>query len=141
MSVSAAEIPAFFERYGWQYDRASHDLFRTGFIGDSGHYDIWVRLTDDWIYFAISPFLAAKKEGAWRPSDAVLELVLRSNYELNMAKFAVDEDGDIALSVELPTEGFVYSHFSDALTALSHYADDYAERFAAVTAVEGDEVV
>jgi hypothetical protein len=40
-----------------------------------------------------------------------------------MAKFAVDSDGDVILTVELPRENLDYSEFSDALGALSHYAD------------------
>ena len=41
-----------------------------------------------------------------------------------MTKFCLDSDGDVVLTVELPTENMDYSEFSDALGALSHYADD-----------------
>ena len=51
--------------------------------------------------------------------------LLRLNYEINMAKFTVDPDGDITLTVELPTENLDYSEFADAINALSYYADEH----------------
>lgn len=97
-------------------------------MGDSGQYEIWVRSADPWVYFTINPYLEKPLSGEAH-SVAVLDLLLRANHDLNMAKFAVDGDGDVSLSVELPTEGFGYSQFADALTAISHYADAYKNRF------------
>ncbi len=139
MTSSTEAIEGYFETYGWQYESASPGLYRTGFAGDSGQYDIWVRVTDQWVYFAISPFLKpATDEGHLQQ---VLETLLLANHEINMAKFAVDEAGDVILSVELPIEGFGYSHFSDALTALSHYADDFREKFEMAQQADHAEVV
>jgi hypothetical protein len=50
--------------------------------------------------------------------------LLRLCQEINLAKFSVDSDGDIVLAVELPLEDLNYSEFSDALGALSFYADE-----------------
>ena len=56
--------------------------------------------------------------------------LLKLNYEINMAKFTIDGDGDVILTVELPSENLDYSEFSDALGALAYYADDnYAQVF------------
>ena len=135
------ELVEYFERYGWRFERRRGDLFRTGFVGESGHYEIWVRHADPWLYFTINPYVPKPGEAEDHP-PAVFRLLLKSNHELNMAKFALDTDGDVSLSVELPTEGFGYSQFSDALTALSHYADEYRERFdAALVETEPSEVV
>jgi hypothetical protein len=127
MQLQADDIAEFFDEYGWRYERRSDGLFRSGFQGDTGHYEIWIRVSDEWVYLTITPFVAKPDDEDHPP--AVLEALLRSNYELNLAKFALDEDGDILLTVELPREGFDYSHFADSLTALSHYADLYKERF------------
>ena len=138
--VSSDELIDFFSRYGWQCDRRRHDLFRTGFVGDHGQFEIWVRHADPWLYFTINPFVDRDGEAHQGP---VLDLLLRANHALNMAKFALDNDGDVSLSVELPTEGFGYSQFADALTALSHYADAYRPLFedAAQAKVSEGEVV
>ena len=128
--AKSSEIPDFFERYGWQFERKRSDLYRSGFVGENGHFEIWVRHVEPWVYFTINPFV--ERPSGREHGSAVLDLLLRANHQLNMAKFAVDGDGDVSLSVELPTEGFGYSQFADALTALSHYADLYQPRFSAV---------
>ncbi len=139
MQLEVDDIADYFHTYGWQFDRPSEGLFRTGFVGDSGHYEIWIRVTEAWIYFTISPFFAAE-EGQELASE-VLRLLLHANHELNLAKFALDEDGDVLLVVELPRAGFSYSHFADALTALSHYADEWRPGFEEAARAEAGEVV
>jgi hypothetical protein len=47
------------------------------------------------------------------------------NREINMAKFAIDDDADVVLTVELPTENLEEGEFKDALDALSYYADKH----------------
>ena len=133
------DVPRFFESYAWQYERQGPGLYRTGFVGDTGHYDIWVRLGQHWVYFTINPYVERPEER--EHGAAVYRLLLEANHELNMAKFAVDEDGDVLLTVEIPRQSFAYSHFADALTALSHYADSYKERFAAALTEDGAERV
>lgn len=139
MQLEVEDIADFFRTYGWQFDRPSEGLFRTGFMGDSGHYEIWIRVTESWIYFTISPFFAAA-EGEELGSE-ILTLLLHANHDLNLAKFALDEDGDVLLAVELPRKGFAYSHFADALTAVSHYADHWRPTFEQAARVEESEVV
>lgn len=125
--ATADDISSFFERYGWRFERRGQDLFRTGFHGDTGQYEIWIRVADPWVYFTINPYVG--KVESRDHGDAVYDLVLHANHDLNMAKFAIDSDGDVALSVEMPTEGFSYSQFADALTALALYADEYRVAF------------
>lgn len=139
MHLEPEEIPAFFNTYGWQFEPGGEGLYRTGFVGDTGHYEIWVRVTERWIYFTINPFV--ERRGDEEHGEEVLRLVLAANHEVNLAKFAIDEDGDVVLAVELPCESFGYSHFADALTALSHYADLYRERFESAIATDEAEVV
>lgn len=127
MDASPDEIPGFFDQYGWRFERRGLDLFLSGFSGESGRYEIWVRVADPWIYFTINPYVP-KPDGREHPSN-MHALILQANHQLNMAKFALDSDGDVSLSVEMPTEGFTYSHFADAMTALSVYADEYRGRF------------
>jgi hypothetical protein len=123
MSVTPEVIDGYFEQYGWSYsrDEGEHD-WSTGFRGDVANFRIFVRLTDNWIYFTIIPFIVGPKEPERR---ARLHWhLLRLNREVNMAKFALDEDNDVVLTVELPSESLDYSEFSDAIGALCYYADD-----------------
>lgn len=139
MTTAADVIPAYFDSYGWNYVRQEASVYRTAFTGETGRYDIWLKVTDHWVYFSINPYVP-KPEGQ-QHGEGTLQLVLRANHEVNLAKFAVDDDGDVLLSVELPAEGFCYTHFCDALTALAHYADGYRDKVDAAIAADRAEVV
>lgn len=128
-AIETEDIPDFFKRYGWDYERRGADLFRTGFQGDEHDYEIWLRISEPWVFFTINPFMNKPLEG--EHSLEVVSLLLKVNEEINLAKFAIDGDGDLALSVELPSAGTGYTHFADALAALSHYADHYLPEFRA----------
>lgn len=115
-------IDRWFEEYGWKSDREGDCLWRTSFRGDVSDFRIFVKMTEDWIYFAIAPFIIAPKY-----DDLLQRLywhILRLNSDINMAKFCVDSDGDVVLTVELPTESLDYSEFRDAINSLAHYADE-----------------
>jgi hypothetical protein len=132
--VISDELPGYFERYGWAFEKRDATLFRTGFVGETSGFDIWVRLTDGFVGFTINPYLPKPEQ---RPHGAVVfAALLSANHELNLAKFSLDEDGDIALSVEMPAADFGYSQFNDGLTAIAHYADAQRERLLAAAAME-----
>ena len=126
MAVTAETIESYFEQYEWHFDRLDETHFVTGFNSDViDTFSIYITLATNWVYFTIAPFVPA-------PEDARCEIklyahLLRLCQQINMAKFAVDNDGDITLTVELPRENLDYSEFSDALDALSYYADQTYE--------------
>jgi hypothetical protein len=55
----------------------------------------------------------------------MLRALASANQQANLAKLGLDEDGDAFINVELPAEGFAFSHFVAALGALSHFADTF----------------
>jgi hypothetical protein len=123
MSVTPEVVDGYFEQYGWSYtrDEGSSD-WTTGFRGDVANFRIFVKLTENWVYFTIIPFVIGPQDSERR---ARLHWhLLRLNRDINMAKFALDEDDDVVLTVELPSENLDYSEFSDAINALCYYADD-----------------
>lgn len=128
------DIPGFFDRYGWRYERRDPTIYRTGFVGEAGAWDVWVRSSTSLVIFVISPFVARPADVT--PGPFLLRALLKANHEMNLAKFAIDDDDDVSLAVELPAEGFGYAQFADALTALAHYADEFKERLE--DAVRGD---
>ena len=130
MSVMPSDVQGYFARYGWDYEEQDEDSWATGFRGDHGRCSIHVRLTDDWVYFAVDPVVP----GFVSPesTDDIRAVLLLANYEMSLAKFCVDPDGDVILAVELPREGFGYDQFAIALDALSYYAEEYAPVLAAL---------
>ena len=134
MALTIDTIESYFEQYGWTYERLDDEHFLTGFSSDViDTFAIYITLTPNWVYFAIAPFVDA-------PKDPRCELklyghLLRLCQQINMAKFSVDLDGDVILTVELPRENLDYSEFSDALGALAYYAD---QNYEAVRALATD---
>ena len=56
------------------------------------------------------------------------EHLLRLNYNMNMAKFMLDDDNDIGLTVEIPNSDLQVGEFEDALRAVCIYMDrNYVE--------------
>ena len=136
---AADDIAGYFDNFGWNYVRQEATVYRTAFTGETGRYDVWLKVTDAWVFFCINPYV--RKPTGQPHGPGTLQAVLRANHEVNLAKFAVDDDGDVSLSVELPAEGFRYSHFCDALTALAHYADGWRRRIDAAIASDRAEIV
>lgn len=118
--VSSGDIERWFDRYGWSFSSIDKRTFRTGFRGSSASFHILIGLTRHWIVFTINP-LVDRPECGWGPM--AMKTLCTANQEVNLAKLGLDSDGDAFISVELPCEGFRYSHFSDALSAVSHTAD------------------
>ena len=119
--TSAAEVARFFRRYGWSFERLDDDTFRTGFRGKNAAFVALVRVTPHWVVFTVNPFMRAPAGGF---GIATLRALAMANQEANLAKLGIDDDGDAFINVELPTEGFAFSHFVVALGALAQVADN-----------------
>jgi hypothetical protein len=120
--VSNETVEQYFGEYGWTFETLQDGVWRTGFRGENGFFTIFIRLTDAWLYMTISPFVPA-------PTDEIckvqaFEAMLHFNRDMNLAKFVLDEDEDITLTVELPIAALLYPVFAEGLTALAYYADD-----------------
>src|SRR5256885_4226380 len=121
--LSSAGVEEFLQKDEWPFERVDANTWRSGFRGDVNSFRFFVRLTENWIFFTIVPFVVGPKSDA-----AALQLyrhLLKLNREINMAKFAVDDDLDVVLTVELPIESIDEGEFKDALDALSYYADKH----------------
>ncbi len=118
--IDPETIDRFFTRYGWRVERLSDEVWRTAFRGDVAVYPLFVKLTPEFVYLTIVPFVVAPRAEA---RERVYWALLRFNREMALAKFALDEDGDVLLTVELSTTGLDYPLFEEALTLLTHYAD------------------
>lgn len=120
--TSAAEIARYFRRYGWSFERLEEDTFRTGFRGKNAAFVALVRVTPHWVVFTINPLLRAPEGGFGK---ATLKALAVANQQANLAKLGIDDDGDAFINVELPSEGFGFSHFSAAVGSLAHFADTF----------------
>jgi len=122
VKTSAAEVARFFRRYGWSFERLEEDTFRTGFRGKNATFVALVRVTPHWVVFTVNPLLRAPGVGF---GAATLRTLAAANQQANLAKLGIDDDGDAFINVELPTEGFAFSHFVAAIGTLAHFADTF----------------
>jgi hypothetical protein len=116
-------IRALLQAGGWPCDRINDDTWRSHFRGRHASFPFYVRVDDErgFITFAIVPFLRSPDDAT--RAAALYERLLILNQSLLMAKFSIDDDLDVVLSVEYPTAELDKSEFDDALDVLSYYAD------------------
>ena len=132
MAIDAETIESYFEQYGWGFERLDETHFMTAFKSEViDSFPVYITLSPNWVYFAVAPFVQAPGEAACE--HKLNGHLLRLCQQINMAKFSIDTDGDVILSVELPREHLDYSEFSDALGALSYYADQHYETVLALS--------
>lgn len=121
--VTPETIEEFLRRDEWPFERIDDHTWRSGFRGETNSFRFFVRLAEDWVFFTIVPFVVAPRSSACeRP---LFRHLLRLNREVTLAKFALDDDDDVVLSVELPRHNLDFSEFKDGLDALSYYADKH----------------
>lgn len=122
METTQETIQTFLKQYGWESESPEADLEVTEFRGKTGVFRLFIQLMQDWVILVIVPFVPRPIQGC---ETKFIKVLVRANYEMNMVKIGIDNQGDVALSVELPTSDTSYKTFALALDALSTYADLY----------------
>lgn len=118
------DIPAFLTRYGWSYEELEPGLWRTSFATENDEeFDLYLFTAEDWVHFAVSPFLPPLAEPDRPRLHAAL---LRINQNLHLARFALDEDGDVNLLADVPAQRLTFNAFAQVLELLVFYADRLA---------------
>ena len=106
---------------GWSPSPHGEGTFRAVHATDEGELVAYVRLTDDWLIASIVPFLTTRGDNSFE----LARWLLRMNRDMYQCKFAFDEDGDVVLTVELPTESLDFSEVKAALDALVKHAVEH----------------
>jgi hypothetical protein len=120
IQTTADRMTAYFDNAGWGFERLALDAFRTGFEGENGNYMMLIRVTEFWIVFSINPYL---KRREWDWGSCALEMLASLNEKIPLAKFGIDDDNDISLTVDFPAQDFVETHFRRAILTLGGCAD------------------
>ena len=116
--MQAEDIDRFFQQYGWTASKTGAGHWQAAFSGDRAIFTIDVHLRGAWLLFSIDV-----SAHGWSDHPEQARRLLAANADMLMAKFAIAPHGKLLLQIEMPIEGFGYSHFADCLGALSHYAD------------------
>lgn len=99
---------------GWKAKPHDGGTLKSQHETAEGDVAIYVRLQKNWLIASVVPFLATRGKNSFELS----RWLLRVNRDMYQAKFAFDEDGDVVLTLELPTESIDPSEIRGALTTL-----------------------
>lgn len=132
LRVDSETVEALLTEGGWSYERLAGDTWRSHARGLGGDFPFMIHLDGQgFINFAVVPFVKSPEE-----RDACERLyarLLSLNHQLLMAKFSIDQDLDVVLSVEYPTAELDASEFRDAVDVLTYYADRYRDEVKRLT--------
>ncbi len=108
---------------GLPCDRINNDTWRSCFRGKASYFPFYVRVDQQgrFVTFAVVPYLRSPEPAA--KAEVLYARLLELNQQVMMAKFSIDDDLDVVLTVEYPTDDIDASEFRDALDVLSFYAD------------------
>jgi hypothetical protein len=130
MALTPEQIEEFFDQHKMPYTRTEDDTLWYAEIEASGEQsEFFVNLDQEegWIYFTINPFVPTPDPECL---DNLSRHLVRLNYDVTMVKFVLDDEDDVALTVELPAQGLTHAHFAAAIDALSRAAgENYDEVF------------
>ncbi len=122
--MNFTELRACLEKDGWPIEGLSEVTLRSCFRGGGRMFPVFIHAEPEHVTFAVIPFLHLPEVGATNSAE-VVDRLLHLNREMNLAKFSVDEDGDVVLSVEYRLEDLDPSEVRDAIDVLSFYAEKY----------------
>lgn len=117
--LDQATLLGHIDALGWKA-RAHDDKGTVKTVHETaeGEVNIFVRLQKNWLIASVVPFLATRGKNSFE----LARWLLRVNRDMYQAKFAYDDDGDVVLTLELPTESIDPSEIRGALTTLLEQA-------------------
>ena len=106
---------------GWNAEPHGDRTLRATHRTAEGDVQVYLRLDKNWLIASVVPFLSTRGDNSFELS----RWLLRMNRDMLQAKFAYDEDGDVVLTVELPTESLDEGEVRNALEGLVRYAVEH----------------
>ncbi|MFW6049670.1 MAG: hypothetical protein ACODAU_00770 [Myxococcota bacterium] len=116
--LDEATLARHLERLGWEMEPHGERTWRSVQDTDEGEIVVYLRCTDNWLMASVVPFLSTEGDISFELS----RWLLRMTRDMFQAKFAYDEDGDVVLAVELPTESLDFGEVRSTLESLRRYA-------------------
>ena len=126
------QILEYLQANGWPIERLGQLTARSGFSGSDRHFSFFVHVDQVFVTLAAVPYARLPVDDA--SAQKLMNRLLHLNREINFAKFSVDDDGDVVLSVEYPISHLDVSELRDALDVLVFYANRHWKEVAALAA-------
>ncbi len=119
----SAKIEAFLRGKGWPVTPLGPDTWRSSFRGSRGTLPLILRVEEGWVKLTVIPI--ARMPADPQRAEGLYQRLLRLNDEIMMARFSLDEDGDVLLSVEFPVADCDASEIQDSLDVLTFFAEKH----------------
>ncbi len=121
-------IAGYFKQYGWDNVVAGDETgtWQTKIQSEAAEHGLFVRVTEWWIYFVINPFCFGPKKPELR--EKLYYHLLRLNLDISVAKYSLNADDNIVLSVELPCDSsatFQYDEFADGVNLIFNNCNNH----------------
>lgn len=118
---AAAKIEAHLKTLGWPVIPLSERTWRSSFRARRGTFPLVIQADGAFCRLMVLPIVRLPADAD--KAEKLYGRLLRLNGEMLLARFSLDEDGDVVLSVEFPVEHMDASEMRDALDVLSVYAE------------------
>lgn len=112
--IDTSTLATWLDQLGFVTEPHGEKTFRCTRETAEGEVVVFVRLAKEWLIASVVPFLATNGDNSFE----LARWLLRMNRDMQLRKFAYDEDGDVVLTVEVPTEALDYSEAEEALLGL-----------------------
>lgn len=117
----ASLIQGYLDKYGWTYELIDQDAIVTGFSIDENVFTMFIRCSNDIIYFSIPSFASSPDEGCVLKA---YQYLLEANLHLVGGKFALGENGEIGFFAEFSVSVVSYDYFSFILHSIGINANE-----------------
>ncbi|MEI8254726.1 MAG: YbjN domain-containing protein [Deltaproteobacteria bacterium] len=128
-TLKEADIPKVLTGLGWIPKAVGERTWRCTIASPTaGIIKLVVRHAGAWMYLSVLPFFdpdSIKPWGAGKFPLGFLGRLLAVNRNLILVKFALDDDGDVVLRTELPTESLQKAELETAATTLVRTTEQY----------------
>src|SRR5215831_6952845 len=119
--MDEAELTRTLGKMGWKAKPHGAHTLRAHHQTVEGELTVYVRVSDNWLIASVVPFLSTRGENSFE----LARWLLRMNRDMYQCKFAYDEDGDVVLTVELPTESLDFAEIEASLKDLLRHAVEH----------------
>ena len=119
--IEADQVEEYLKELPWLWSRLPEsESWLIVLENDKGKFHLTVDLESEWVVFQINPLI----EDITKEAIARLAFHLcRLNQDIICARFAIDEELDISLTLELMRNGLVEDNFYQAINTLDYYLE------------------
>ncbi len=118
---AAAKIERHLQALAWPVIALGPRTWRSSFRSRRGAFPLVIQVEAEFCRLMVLPIVRLPADA--EKAERLYHRLLRLNGEMLLARFSLDEDGDVVLSVEFPTDDMDASELRDALDVLSVYAE------------------